>query len=271
MGLDITLQRVSAYRVFDAGGIVITVSQMFPIADAEEFTVSPQRADARAVAERRKGSRERSTVVRLIAAKSLPDGTALTLAPTNEVTADVRDQILSWIAADPRRGRATWHNDAAGPLEWEYDGNRYRPTPIVQQILQEAAGEARSPRGPRWWRDSDGRDLPVIAGLGATGFDWKPLHDLLARIPAGKWTTYGDAAAVVGTGAQALGQHITGCEDCVNGHRVLGVDGRPAPGFIWSDPTETRTQREVLESEGVSFDSGRADPAARITQDDLRG
>ncbi|HTI32869.1 MAG TPA: hypothetical protein VL422_04270, partial [Miltoncostaea sp.] len=31
MGLDITLQRVSAYRVFDAGGIVITVSQMFPI------------------------------------------------------------------------------------------------------------------------------------------------------------------------------------------------------------------------------------------------
>jgi alkylated DNA nucleotide flippase Atl1 len=30
-------------------------------------------------------------------------------------------------------------------------------------------------------------------------FDWTKLHELLARIPGGKWTTYGDLATAVGT------------------------------------------------------------------------
>jgi predicted nucleic acid-binding Zn ribbon protein len=50
-----------------------------------------------------------------------------------------------------------------------------------------------------------------------------------------------------------VGQHITHCEACRNAWRVLGVDGRPRPNFSWSDPGETRTCREVLESEGVEF------------------
>jgi hypothetical protein len=46
MGLDITLQRVQAYRVFD-DRTVITVSQLFPVPDVEDFTISPQRAEVK--------------------------------------------------------------------------------------------------------------------------------------------------------------------------------------------------------------------------------
>lgn len=270
MGLDITLQRVQAYRVFD-NRIVVTVSQFFPIPDVEEFTVSPQRAEAKALDERRKGSRERSTVVRLVAAKTIDEGTELELKPTNEVAAEVRSQIEEWIAADPKRGRATWHNDPRGPLEWAYDGERYRPTTIVQQIIAEAAGLQRNPRGPRWWRLPDGRDLPTAAGdADGAAFDWTGLHNILSHVPKGRWTTYGDLAQVVGTAAQPLGQHITRCSDCPNAHRVLGSDGRPRDGFKFSNEAETRGQKEVLEDEQVSFSStGRADESQRLSAAEL--
>jgi hypothetical protein len=40
MGVYLVLQRVQTYRVFD-DKTVVTVSQLFPVADVEEFTVSP--------------------------------------------------------------------------------------------------------------------------------------------------------------------------------------------------------------------------------------
>jgi len=57
MGLDITLQRVQAYRVFE-DKTLITVSQLFPVPDVEEFTMSPQRAELRAIEERQTRTRE---------------------------------------------------------------------------------------------------------------------------------------------------------------------------------------------------------------------
>jgi hypothetical protein len=196
MGLDITLQRVQAYRVF-SDQTVVAVSQLFPIPDVEEFTVSPQRAEVKAVEERRRRGREQSTVVRLVASKSISDGTPLLLRPTTEVTTEIRTAVEEWVKEDPSRGRAIWHNDRRRPLEWEADGGRYRPTEIVRQVLAEAAGIQRSPRGPSWWVLSDGRDLPTIAGVPERGtFDWSELHTMLAAIPAGRWTTYGDLAAL---------------------------------------------------------------------------
>ena len=68
MGLDITLQRVQAYRM---GGddVVITVSQLFPVPDVEEFTVSPMRMES--TARRTSSTRSPSTVRRLVQALSL--------------------------------------------------------------------------------------------------------------------------------------------------------------------------------------------------------
>jgi hypothetical protein len=177
----------------------VTVSQLFPVADVEEFTVSPQRQQLQAAEERRRTTRERSTVQRLVAAGTIPDSTPLTLRPTTEVTPEVRATIDEWVNQDPRRGRAHWYNDLRQPLAWEYDGRRYRPTEIVRRILAEAAGVQRSPRGPAWWVLEDGRDLPTVAGVPERStFDWAELHQVLAAIPAGRWTTYGELAGLIG-------------------------------------------------------------------------
>src|SRR5215207_6878241 len=150
MGLGLTLQQVQAYRVFDDRTIV-TVSQLFPVVDVEEFTVSPQRQQLQQAQDRRRSTREKSTVLRLVASGVIPDGTLLLLRPTTEVDADVRAAIANWVTEEPARGRARWFNDRRQPMQWEADGNRYRPTEIVRRVLQEAAQLDRSPRGPAWW------------------------------------------------------------------------------------------------------------------------
>jgi alkylated DNA nucleotide flippase Atl1 len=269
MGLDITLQRVQAYRVFD-DRTVITVSQLFPVPDVEDFTISPQRAEVKAVEERRPQGREKSTVVRLVGTRAIADGTALLLRPTTEVTAEVRTAAQEWVKEEPTRGRARWYNDRRRPLEWDADGARYRPTEIVRRILADAAGIERSVRGPSWWMLQDGRDLPTVAGVPERAtFDWTELHMLLAGLPTGGWTTYGDLASVIGTAPQPLGQHVTTCTSCANAYRVLGADGRPRAGFHWTDASDLRTQQQALEAEGVSFETGQADPHRRLSIDDL--
>lgn len=53
-------------------------------------------------------------------------------------------------------------------------------------------------------------------------------------------------------------------------YRVLCADGLVSAGFHWSDPHETRTVREILESEGVAFTGGgRARPEHRLGPADL--
>lgn len=121
MGLDVTLQRVQAYRTA-AEDVIVTVSQLFPVPDVEEFTISPQRAEAAASQTRRRRKREGSTVVRLAQAATIPDGTALTMQPV-AIDAEALAAIDEWIAEDPRRGRAIWSNNSRYPLRWEYDGN----------------------------------------------------------------------------------------------------------------------------------------------------
>jgi len=271
MGLDISLQRVQAYRL-RGDSLVITVSQLFPVPDVEEFAVSPQRAQTKATEERRKAGRERSTVHRLVVAGAIADGTAVTLQATSEVTPDTRAQLEAWVAEDPRRGRALWFNRAKDPLLWECDGQTYRPTPLVAKMLLEAADVERSPRGPAWWVLPDGRALTAVAAsLAGTraSFDWSVLHRLLEAIPKGRWTTYGDLAAVIGTAPQPLGQHIVSCSNCQNAHRVLSARGRVADRFTWSDPGDIRDPVELLRSEGLLMSGGLADTQARMTLDDL--
>ncbi len=271
MGLDITMQRVQAYRVFD-DRVVVTVSQLFPVPDVEEFTVSPQRAQAQAVEARRRRGREKSTVQKLVAARLIEDGTTLHLRPTTEITPDIRERLTGWLAEEPRRGRARWFNRRRDPLVWEYDGQSYRPSPLVAQMLSEAAEVSRSVRGPAWWVLDDGRDLTTVAGAvrDTRAFDWSDLHAAMHAIPRGRWTTYGDLARLIGTAAQPLGQHIAGCPDCPNAQRVLGADGRVRPNFAWSDTSESRTPEQVLTEEGVSVRAGVADRAQRMSTEDLQ-
>lgn len=270
MGLDLTLQEVHAYRVFD-DRIVVSVSCLFPITDVEDFMVSPQRQQLQQAHERRRSTRERSTVVRLVDSNDLPEGTRLELRPTTEIGSEQRDLLDQWLAEHPSASEAVWHNDRAKPLQWAFDGERYRPTQIVSRVLRDALGIDVSIRGPAWWVTADGETLVELAGptSSRSGFDWTRLHDLLDVLPAGRWTTYKELADAVGTAAQPLGGHITRCADCPNAWRVLGSGGRPRDGFRWLDPLRTEDQRNVLLHEGVRFLGGAADPRQRIDSVEL--
>ncbi|MBT2376151.1 DUF262 domain-containing protein [Streptomyces sp. ISL-111] len=100
---------------------------------------------------------------------------------------------------------------------------------------------------------------------------WGELRQALLSMPAGTWTTYGDLAALVGTSAVAVGNHI-GTRPALHGaHRVLTADGKVSSGFRWPEGhTGASGPREVLEREGVPFDGrGRARRSHRLTASDL--
>lgn len=103
------------------------------------------------------------------------------------------------------------------------------------------------------------------------GFDWARMHAALAAIPDGRWTTYGDLAALAGTAAQGVGNHLVANPSLPKAYRVLTFDGRVSEGFQWADRSDARDPIEVLRAEGVEFDdSGRATPDGRLTADDLQ-
>ena len=92
----------------------------------------------------------------------------------------------------------------------------------------------------------------------------------LEFVEAGQWTSYSDLSSVAATNPQTVGAFV-GETTAEGAHRVLGKDGRPVPGFVWSDPTRTESQREALEAEGVVFEpSGAASEVQHVRAEDLR-
>ncbi|HEY6786299.1 MAG TPA: MGMT family protein [Trebonia sp.] len=57
--------------------------------------------------------------------------------------------------------------------------------------------------------------------------DWSQVNAVIAAIPRGRWTTYGDLAQPGGTAAMPVGQHIVNTPGLGNAYRVLGSDGKP--------------------------------------------
>lgn len=142
MGLDLTLIRFQAYRAADR--VMLTVSQLYPVPDVEEFTVAPQRAEARnARAPGRVGQREGTATRRLAEAGAVAEGTEFTLRPTGEAPESVREPLMAWVAEDPQRAVAVWRDDPVKPLVWRVDGQPYTPGGLVRAITLAAVG-----RGP---------------------------------------------------------------------------------------------------------------------------
>ncbi|MDK3256600.1 MGMT family protein [Blastococcus capsensis] len=269
MGVDISLISVTVWRV--EGRLVAGFTKVYPTAEVEEFTLAPVRAEARVATEKAaERSRTASTVRRLVDAGLLEDGEVLTLLPTHGTTAATRAAIASWVAEAPERGRASWQNDPQAPLVWAADGQSWKPTTLARHILREAAGVEASIQGPAWWTTEGGVDLTELVNGTSDRRDWSDLHRYLEALPAGRWTTYGDLAQLVGTAAQPLGNHVMKCSDCTNAYRVLGSTGRRSPGFSWSDPDRTESVEEVLAAEGVRFVNGAADPVQRSRVEELR-
>ncbi|MBL6276090.1 DUF262 domain-containing protein [Micromonospora fiedleri] len=98
---------------------------------------------------------------------------------------------------------------------------------------------------------------------------WGLMNKVLAELPAGSWTTYGDIAALIGTAPLPVGTRLAK-HPAPNAHRVLQADGLVAANFRWLDPSRTDDPRELLTAEGVKFDEhGRADQAQRIGTEEL--
>lgn len=99
--------------------------------------------------------------------------------------------------------------------------------------------------------------------------DWHLAHQALAALPHGTWTSYGDLAAFIGSGAQAVGNHLANTPGVANAYRVLSANGTVSDGFRWASEDQGDV-RALLAADGLHFTaSGAADPAQRLTGDDL--
>lgn len=79
------------------------------------------------------------------------------------------------------------------------------------------------------------------------------VREIVAAVPAGKVTTYGDVAAAAGlSSARIVGWIMRTDSADLPWHRVIAVSGRPAPHLRSS-------QLERLQAEGVPVFDGRVD------------
>lgn len=170
----------------------------------------------------------------------------------------------------------TGYNENMGNREFDYKRKILRASSI--RMNQRIAS------GSEWGPEQieqRGRDLaariitawpgPVITGKASPEDSplWHSLNQLLALLPAGRWTTYGDLAKAIGTGPQAVGNRIA-TSPAPKSHRVLNVQGQVSEGFRWLEPERTDDPRKVLEQEGLRFSAaGKADPTQRLSTADL--
>jgi len=150
---------------------------------------------------------------------------------------------------------------------------------LKQSNLEMNKGIAATPRWGKREIDVRAQDLasrairiwpgPIAGVAPDSGRDWNLLNQVLASLPAGAWTTYGDVATVIGSHPVPVGQRLA-TAPIPNAHRVLRNDGMVSPGFRWTDPTDARDVLGVLRQEGVHLsEDGVADPEQRLAARDL--
>lgn len=162
-GIDIRLVRYQLYRTA-SGEKVLSVAQLLPVPDAEDYMIRPRSVASTQAATRTAGERRAATVVRIVEHGVLAEDTELTIRIPEQVGQD-RDKIRAWLREDPQRARVRWHNDAAKPVEWADDNQRYAAHELIRTIIKTATGQP--PRAqvwpPTWYCTLDGKTLYQLA------------------------------------------------------------------------------------------------------------
>ncbi len=199
VGLDLRLVQVSAFRSYTGGmsgaadAPMISVKQVYPLRDVEDFTISPERALAREAEESKKRVQDASTVRRLVYADAVAEGTIFTLSPRGDIGSELRAQLEDWLHEDPVRRTAHWQNHVSAPLVWDADKGAYTPANLVKHIVEQATGTSREFFGTQWWRDPTGWTMvelagPLSGGKGALYREfWSRWLDRV-RLDHGHWT-----------------------------------------------------------------------------------
>lgn len=140
----------------------------------------------------------------------------------------------------------------AAASSWGPNAIRARAADLAERAIQIWPGPDETVRGP------------VVSRR------WEPLHEVLAALPPGSWTSYSDLAEYIGSHPVPVASHLASDPACPNPHRVLTWQGRVADGFRWLDPDDQRDPVELLREEGLEFDEElRADPTQRYGPEDL--
>ena len=98
---------------------------------------------------------------------------------------------------------------------------------------------------------------------GAVRF-YERVYALVARVPAGRVTTYGDLALALGwpRHARLVGYALARCPDDLPAHRVVNHRGEASRTWTGGHP---EVQRALLRAEGVTFTrDGRVDVRRHI-------
>jgi hypothetical protein len=160
-GIEIRLNRFQAHRT-PGGEIVVTVAQIFPIAEIDAMLLAPISKEERKAIETAK--KDATTVSKLLNAGSMREGQTLIFRPERVRREEARAMVKTYLAGDPVRGQASWVGGAK-PLAWGVDGIRYSPTGLAKRIIFEATGQkVRAVRGPALWGNEDGLSLVELAG-----------------------------------------------------------------------------------------------------------
>ncbi len=175
MGLDVSLIQITAFRSFVYGQLgstsvpMISVSQIYPVRQVEEFVISPERQRAKEIADAKRRVQDASTVRRLVNAELVADGTMFTISPPGDLGLEIRSELEEWLNADPARRTAYWQNELNGPLVWDVDKAAYTPAALVRHIVEQATGLSQDHFGTQWWRDPTGWTLVELAGPSSGG------------------------------------------------------------------------------------------------------